>query len=207
MLYIYLDESGDLGFKEKSSKHFVITLLIVENKKPIENYIKRIRQRKLKKLYRKHSEIKFTKSDELIRKKILKSLARKDIEISSLILKKEQVYGYLRDHRNEIYTYLSGIIIDKIIRRPRDRKIKIIVDKSLPKIKRKEFNEYVKNKIQSSLVHKIDIEIKHEDSNKEKCLQAVDFISGAIYNKYELDNENYYEIIKKKISKETILWR
>jgi hypothetical protein len=38
MAYIFLDESGDLGFnfkKKKTSKIFVVTCLFTENKKPI----------------------------------------------------------------------------------------------------------------------------------------------------------------------------
>ena len=50
LINIYLDESGDLGFSEKSSKYFVISLLITKNHKQIDNCIKRIRQRKLKPL-------------------------------------------------------------------------------------------------------------------------------------------------------------
>lgn len=44
MFYIFLDESGDLGFnpKKKNSKYFVITALFAENKKPLEKIVKRV---------------------------------------------------------------------------------------------------------------------------------------------------------------------
>lgn len=45
MAYIFLDESGDLGFnftKSKTSKYFIITLLFVENKDPIEKSVNKI---------------------------------------------------------------------------------------------------------------------------------------------------------------------
>lgn len=47
-MYIYLDESGDLGFSEKSSNYFVITLLLVKEPKEVKNCIKKIRHKKLK---------------------------------------------------------------------------------------------------------------------------------------------------------------
>jgi len=52
-MYLFLDESGDLGFTEKSQQYFVIAILITRDKKPIENCIKRIRQRKLPKNIRR----------------------------------------------------------------------------------------------------------------------------------------------------------
>ncbi|MCP4482785.1 MAG: DUF3800 domain-containing protein [bacterium] len=44
-MYIYLDESGDLGFdfsKEKTSKYFIITLLCVASKRSLDKIVKNI---------------------------------------------------------------------------------------------------------------------------------------------------------------------
>jgi len=54
MAYIFLDESGDLGFnfkKKKTSKFFVVTCLFVENKKPFEKIVKKTHS-ELKKKYK-----------------------------------------------------------------------------------------------------------------------------------------------------------
>lgn len=45
MAYVFLDESGDLGFdfsKGKTSKYFVITFLFVVNKDQVEKIVKKI---------------------------------------------------------------------------------------------------------------------------------------------------------------------
>jgi hypothetical protein len=45
MAYIFLDESGDLGFdfsKKKTSQYFVVTFLFVHKKRPVEKVIKNI---------------------------------------------------------------------------------------------------------------------------------------------------------------------
>ena len=58
MAYIYLDESGDLGFdfnKKKTSKNFVVTCLFIENRKPIEKIVKKTHS-ELKKKYKKDLE-------------------------------------------------------------------------------------------------------------------------------------------------------
>jgi len=41
-MHIFLDESGGLGFSEKSQPYFVIAILITKDKKPIENCVKRV---------------------------------------------------------------------------------------------------------------------------------------------------------------------
>jgi len=45
MTYIYLDESGDLGFnfsKAGTSRHFSIAFLLTENKRPISSLVKKV---------------------------------------------------------------------------------------------------------------------------------------------------------------------
>ena len=77
-MHIYLDESGNLGYSEKSSKYFLIALLVTKNHKSIDNCIKRIRQRKLKKKFKEIPELKFNNSDEIIKKLILKCIANRE---------------------------------------------------------------------------------------------------------------------------------
>lgn len=55
MAYIFLDESGNLGFdykKKKTSKFFVITFLFAADKKPIEKLVKRTHAMLKKKHFR-----------------------------------------------------------------------------------------------------------------------------------------------------------
>jgi hypothetical protein len=47
-----------------------------------------------------------------------------------------------------------------------------------------------------------NLNIIHEDSKSNGGLQVLDFISGAIFNKYEFKNKIYYNRIKNKITTE-----
>jgi len=83
-LYIYLDESGDLGFKPGSSKYFLITLLITGNPRPIQKCIRKIRA-SLDKKPKQLKELKAYHSTEVTRNRLLKCLTdREDIEIMSI---------------------------------------------------------------------------------------------------------------------------
>ncbi|MBI2542985.1 MAG: DUF3800 domain-containing protein [Candidatus Aenigmarchaeota archaeon] len=196
---IFLDESGDLGFTQKSSKYFVIGLLIAKNEKQIENCVKRTRNTKLKRKLRDVPELKFNKSDDAVRKYLLGCISSKDIEIHGIILKKHRVYDYLKDHRNKIYNYITGFLMDKIVTSPEERQLVVILDKFLSKESREDYNQYIKGKLSEFIKKTVKIEVEHKDSVSERCLQAVDFIAGAIFNKYERNDDRYYAIIEPKI--------
>ena len=196
---IFLDESGDLGFTQKSSKYFVIGLLIAKNEKEVENCVKRTRTAKLKKKFKEVPELKFNQSNDAVRKYLLKCVSSKDIEIHGIVLKKHQVYDYLKDHRNKIYNYLTGFLMDKIITSPEERQLIVILDKFLSKESREDYNQYIKGKLSEFIKKNIKIEVEHKDAMSERCLQVVDFIAGAIFNKYERNENRYYAIIEPKI--------
>ena len=69
-MYIYLDESGDLGFNKRSSKHYVIAVLATHDPKTIENALKRYRTKirtTPSKKYRKLGEFKFNNAPDNVK--------------------------------------------------------------------------------------------------------------------------------------------
>lgn len=200
-MHIFLDEAGDLGFTEKSQLYFVIAILITKDKKPIENCIKRIRQRKLPKKYKKKPELKFRNSSDIIRKSVLKCLSKRDIEISYILLNKRRVYPRLQDKKNIVYNYITSFLLQNVVSEESD-KIELVVDRLFTKRNREEFNSYINYKIQTTLRKSMKVSITHKNSEEEKCLQAVDFVAGAIYRKYVFGEESHYLIIRDKIREE-----
>lgn len=208
-MYIYLDESGDLGFSSKSSKFFVIALLYTNNPKHIRRILKKVRRRLLRKKYRDLPEFKSSRSDDFVKKRILEHLSKEDVEISYVILRKSTVYSYLHQEHNVLYNYLTGFLVERLPQL-KDREIMIVADKCLSKINREKFNRYLKSKTFSNF-YKIGkllpkIQIQHKTSLEEPCLQAVDYVANAVYRKYEFNDETYYNIIKPKIREEIIKW-
>ncbi|KKR56793.1 MAG: hypothetical protein UT95_C0034G0001, partial [Candidatus Curtissbacteria bacterium GW2011_GWB1_40_28] len=61
-------------------------------------------------------------------------------------------------------------------------------------------NSQIKNR------HKTNISIQIKNPFQEKSLQAVDFISWAIFRKYEQEDDSYYNLIKSKIIEENPLF-
>lgn len=192
-IHIYLDESGDLGFNSESSNHIVIALLITKSPYKIERCIKRIRQRKLKKKLKELPEIKFNKSSNHIREKTLACIAKESIEIAYIVLDKNGLNPGRQHHKQEVYNFITGYLLSCLPYGNTTRS-KLVVDKRISsKVIRADFDQYVKQKAS------FKVEITHENSEYNKCLQAVDFIAGAIFRKYESSDNRFYDIIKDKI--------
>lgn len=199
MKYIFLDESGELGFKKSPTRFFTITLLVcgIREEHELQRIIKKIRQRILKKKLKQSSEIKWNNSKEGIKQRVFKKLEKINFEIFTIILDKSKVYDYLRKKKHKLYNYLSKLIIAEC---SIEGKLELIVDKSKNKRSlRDDFDNYIRNNLRKECTN---LSIKHEDSKGNGGLQILDFISGAIFNKYEFNNLEYYNKIKNKITTE-----
>ena len=69
----------------------------------------------------------------------------------------------------------------------------LTIDKSLSQKKMDEYNDYLKRKLSKRIPF---LEIKHESSANNPCLQVADFIVGAFFQKYEHKKERYCKIIE-----------
>ena len=202
---IYIDESGDLGFTDRASPYFIIAALIVRNPLAVRRCFAKIRRNKLRKKYRELPEFKFNNSGPEIKKRVLSCIASADIEIAYCILRKEQVFPHLRSNHQIVYNYLTGSLISHIIQKfLTGTDVEIIVDKSLNGIQREAFDQYLVYKTfernQSFDPADIRIRIEHADSKNEPCIQAADFIAGALHYFYRTGDNGYSCIIESKIA-------
>lgn len=208
MAYIFLDESGDLGFKSTSSRWFLFTIVLTNDHKKIERIIKNIR-RGLRKKY-KLKELHAYHADAVTRHRMLKKMSDlDDLKILCIVLNKKKVYIDLQNQKNYLYNYTANILLDRLHNKKlikTDEPISLYIDqKDTNKFIRENFEKYLKdNLVKRGNNGKIEIRIK--PSHTERCLQAVDFVSWAIFRKYESNDYEYYEDIKDKIIEEKLLF-
>ena len=67
----------------------------------------------------------------------------------------------------------------------------------------KVFTDYITAKVKN----RIDLKLEINSSSKHKGLQIVDFLSWGIFQKYEHNDESYYEMIKKFIVEDYLLFK
>ena len=141
---------------------------------------------------------------------MLKKLSEiEDLKILSIILNKKKVYVDLQNQKNYLYNYTANILLDRLRNKElikTDEPISLYIDqKDTKRFIRENFEKYLmENLMKRGSNGRIEINIR--PSYSEKCLQAVDFVSWAIFRKYERSDYEYYELIKDKIIEENILF-
>jgi len=213
MAYIFMDESGDLGFnfkKKKTSKYFVITCLFALNKRPLERIVKNIFKSFTKKEIKFHQgSLHCYKETAKIKNRVLAKLSElENVSVLLIYLNKKKVYTKLQDEKHVLYNYVSNILLDRICSKqliPLKDKVNLIVSRrETNKFLNLNFHSYLKTQILNN--HKINIDLELKRPYEEKSLQIVDFASWAIFRNIEHGDKTYYEIIKDKIVEENPLF-
>jgi hypothetical protein len=208
MTYLYIDESGDLGFNPKGSKYFILTCLKINNEQNNNKLLritKKIRQSELSKKQKKQSELKFSNSTKFIRKCFFDKFNKLNTEIYYLIIEKEHTNMPLQENLPILYNYLINILLETpLINVDKDSNLVIYLDKCMSKKQIGEFENYFKTKFLTLFKQLPNLKLFHESSNNNNGLQAVDFVCGACGYKYNTCNLsgdcNYYmNMIKDKI--------
>jgi len=182
MAYIFLDESGDLGFdfsKKRTTKFFIITVLFSQTKRPIEKCVRNI-HRNLRKKYKKiHGVLHATSEEPVIRQRMLKKLATKDCVLMVIYLNKSRVYTKLQNEKAVLYNYVTNILLDRIVTKKLisiKGTIHLIASKrETNKFLNENFSSYLKSK--TRINHELDLHVDIKTPTQEKALQAVDFAS------------------------------
>ncbi|MBI2007412.1 MAG: DUF3800 domain-containing protein [Candidatus Blackburnbacteria bacterium] len=209
--YIFLDESGDLGFgpTKKNSKYFVITALFTEDKRPIEKVVKKIHtglRKKVKKL--SGGVLHCHKEKPITRKRLLRLLNKKKCLIMTIYLNKAKVYTRLQEEKHILYNYVVNILLDRIMNKkfvnPKSGVNLIAERRETNKFLNDNFKNYLNEQVKN--VHKLELKVEIRTPSEEKALQAVDFASWAIFRKYERGDNSYYRLLKSKIIEENPLF-
>ena len=213
MLYIYLDESGDLGFdfvNKKPSKFFTVCILVIkgtEGKKRISKMVERTLRRKLNpkgKRKRLVHELKATSTTLHVKEYFFRNIRNVDFSIYSLILNKKRVYQHLIEDKSRVYNWVARMLLDQIDFSEADTQISLVIDKSKSKPEIAEFDRYVFWNLKGKVDPKIPLRISHKDSQEDLCLNAADLFSWGVFRKYEKSDTGWYDVFKSKIRYENL---
>ncbi len=215
---VFLDESGDLGWKfdqpyrfSGSSRYLTISSVIV----PIEK--SHILSRFIKDLYVKHkwevqkekkwARMKPNEKWYFARSIAELALAHTDIKLLTITVYKPKVFEHIRKDPNKLYNYMIGLMLldeikdlDKVIFTPDPRSIKVECGNSL--------YDYLVTKLWFELDSKIELVNKPKDSASNKGVQFTDMFSGLIQQYFEDEYSNLFNLLpSNKISVNTLYFK
>lgn len=207
MWYLYLDESGDLGFdfvNKKPSKFFTITILALSCRvinRQLINAVKLTLRRKLnnpKHHKRVVKELKGTGTTIAIKKYFFSKIKNLKFGVYSITLNKKRVYEKLTKNKSRVYNYIARRVLEQIpFEKNGGDRVELIIDRSMGKPEIEEFNSYIRRQLEGRLSPNIPLDIYHKLSHENYGLQAVDLFCWGIFQKYERNNTEWFDIFYK----------
>jgi len=213
-VFIFLDESGDLGFdfiNKRPSEMFIITLLVCDSKEAVDSIktaVKRTLRNKLnhkKRNARYVEELHATHLNFPMKQYFYRQLKREDWRLYAVVLNKRRVYKHLTtaSGRKKLYNFLSSFLLNQVDLRVANPAVTLVVDKCKNKEEIEDFNQYLANQLEGRLPLNVPLNLHHEDSKTSAGLQAVDLFCWGIFRKYEQDDVEWYAHYASKIVFET----
>jgi len=190
--FVFIDESGDLGF-EKGSKFLVLAALFVQDCDPLDRIMKNARRNKLKRFLHGATEIKANKSSDYVIRHFLEKLNTiAGCKVVFVVLEKKRVRSrFLKENAHKLYNYVAGKLARSITEDA--DKLTVRIDRSKGKLLlREEFNAYFR----SCLRRNVESSIEHSYSHNFNGLQFADLLAWACFQKFEFGNSEFIDLLK-----------
>jgi hypothetical protein len=196
-MFVYLDESGDAGFKfrQNSSRYFVVTLLLVDDPLPLQVAIDDLRKQLG---FAEGNEFKFSGSSEAVRQAFFRMLRHQDFAVRALVVDKMSITrGHLKQ-REPFYQRMVQLVLahdDKAI-----SDAMLILDESVKSRQTKnELTTYLRRSLNTNPDLPTIRTIRYHSSRADNLIQAADMVSGAIYAAYHRRDDSFLQLIHSKI--------
>ena len=188
MKTLFVDESGDLGTKER---YFVITLLAPQKSKRISNFMKKFCAKNTIQEV-KASQLSFAQKQIIFNK----LCSANDYSISYIVADKVNIDNKkLFEDKNLCYNYLFSFLVKKTIKSTQED-ITILLDNHSTKVKSiNSLADYIKLRAYTQWGYSRNLHISYVDSKSSKVVQATDVISNAIYAKYIYGKTHFYNML------------
>jgi hypothetical protein len=214
---IFQDESGDLGFKAGSSDYFIVTLLCPDHSKHLGNVVRKFKGHIIKSGWPVQLEIKanhlhmaqynnsvpstykYKASPDVPILEFLQKLASLSVVIDAIVVNKARINDDLRTlPYGVLYNYYSkSVLVDRIIKYD---EASLYIDRTSKQThKMKHFDDYLYTEALIAKGHNFPFYIEHGDSNVIAGISAVDFVSWALFRKYEMKDDSFWKVIQSKV--------
>jgi hypothetical protein len=197
-MLIFLDESGDAGFKfnQGSTTHFVIALVIFDKPLDAEEtalHIKRLRE-KLK--VGSQYEFKFSQSKDFFRYQFFETVRNDPFRIRAMVVDKKKIYSLtFKDDKDSFYHYFASQVIK--YNHGKITGANLYIDGSGSREFKRAFESNLRAKVKDGTINKC----KFVNSKSDNLIQLADMVSGAIYRQYNVTrpDSSYIDYIRHKI--------
>lgn len=219
-MVIFQDETGELGFDKGSSKFYVVTILVTDTPKRLRNIIRKFNGKLIRAGWPRNCEVKATRLFNAPRDasipdtfkyknnpnpllfKVLRNIVDAVSYVDSIAVMKSTVYPHLRTLPFGILHnyYAAQILIPNILKYP---EVDLFVDKrSKERHSMRHFDGYIEGKVYESVFEsqqRVKLAIYPVESHLDYGISAVDYVSWAIFRRFEVGDNRFFYLVKDKI--------
>lgn len=195
-MLVFIDESGDAGFKvEQGSSPVFAAAMVVFSSADAAQHADGIVNAALDEL-RAYPEFKFNKTSDSRKQEFFERILACDFRIRAIVVRKDVIYSRrLKSQNEEFYRYFvksmvqhDGGLLDGA---------RIVIDGSGERIFRRDLQRYLKTHCGASIKS-----VKFADSRRDRLVQLADMVVGAIARSYRADrkdNDRWRRLLVSKI--------
>lgn len=210
MWYLFLDESGDLGFdfqKKQPSQYLTIGVLAMSDPtavRSVRSAVAKTLKRKVNKprAKRQKAELKGTYTDIKTKQYFYELVKGLRFGIYSLTIEKSRIPPDQTDSpqsKSHLYNYIAQRVLKRIDFGSDPGGVELIVDKSKSKLEIADFNSYLLSQLEGLLDPAVHVAIRHRDSCEDRCLSAADLFTWGIGRFYERGDAEWLTLYREKI--------
>lgn len=192
---VFIDESGDPGFKTNSSQNFAFALIIFENGEDAEETELAIHQAAARS--RHLSEFKYSKTCNKVKDVFFEEIANCPFRAKVLYVNKMLVNSSaLRSNANKFYNYF----LKQVLTHANLNKASVKLDGKKDSVKMELVN-YIRTQAGNTVA-----KIKYEDSKNNRLIQLADMIVGLTIHAYAPNATQTQKEWLKKIKRKLDIW-
>ena len=188
---VFIDDSGDPGFKAHSSTHFVMACAVFMDNEVAEKVADEIRKLRKSKGWGDKAEFKFRVTKKSVIKEVLSVVAKYDFSVSAIYLDKSEISGVfpIIDDVKLYYWTIKELLSPLPLKDARIR-----IDGRSSKEYMRKTATYLRKEL-NKRTHKVE-NIRFEDSTKNDLIQLADLIAGAINRSLQKDKTDAKDFVK-----------
>ena len=185
-MLVFIDESGDAGFKLQtgSSDSFVMALVIFDDDLDAEKTSLAIKELRRKLKLRDKFEFKFNKTNRKFRHAFFNAVRSFKFRVRAIIVKKELIHSQrLRSNREDFYNYVIMQVLKQSggsIKNAKRNQLRVYLSRSLDNKHRKIFKD-----------------LKFVDSRQNTLIQLADMVAGSIFSDFSKKDSDYLTMLKR----------
>ncbi|MCX6816732.1 MAG: DUF3800 domain-containing protein [Candidatus Beckwithbacteria bacterium] len=196
-MIVFIDESGDPGFKlqKGSSDIFVLALVIFNDNLEAEKTSVAIKELRRKLKLQDKYEFKFNKTNRKFRKAFFNAIRSFKFRVRAIMVNKALIRSQrLRSNKEDFYNYVIMQVLKQSGGSIKNAKLK--VDKRGERTLRNQLRVYLSRRLDNKN-SKIFKDLKFVDSRQNTLIQLADMVAGAVFSDFTKKDSDYLTMLKR----------